>query len=71
MLRLDEVQRLASHEKELAELLAQLQEIDHFYREVVAAMSLPGDKIEPVRSSAEITISFQQGISSNVAANKS
>ena len=70
MLQLEEVQRLASGEKELAELLAEFQEIDRFYREVVAAMRLPGDEIEPVRNSADITVSFQAGPSSNVGAEK-
>ena len=48
MLQLEEVRRLASGEKELAELLAEFQEVDRFYQEVVTAMCLPGDEIEPV-----------------------
>lgn len=70
MLQLEEVRRLASGEKELAELLAEFQEVDRFYREVVAAMCLPGDEIEPVRNSADITVSFQPSLLSNVAAEK-
>jgi len=70
MLQLEEVRRLASGEEELAELLAEFQEVDRFYREVVAAMCLPGDEIEPVRNSADITVSFQPSLSSNVAAEK-
>ena len=66
MLQLEEVRRLVSGEKELADLLAEFEEVDRFYREAVAAMCLPGDEIEPVRSSADITVSFQPSLSSNV-----
>ena len=67
-MQLEEVRQLASGEKELADLLAEFQEVDRFYREVVAAMCLPGDEIEPVRNSADVTVSFQPSLSSNEAA---
>ncbi len=70
MLQLEEFQHLPSAEKELADLLAEFQEVDRFYRAVVAAMCLPGEEFEPVRNSADITVSFHPGPSSNVTAER-
>jgi len=70
MSQLEEIRRLASGEEELAELLAEFQEVDRFFREVVAAMCLPGDEIEPARNSADVTVSFQPSLSSNMTEGK-
>lgn len=64
MFQIEEAQRRLATETDVAELLNEFAAVERFYREAIAAMSVPGHEVPPARSSADVQISFDLSPSS-------
>ena len=60
MLTIDQARLLTDNDPDVAELLREYSEIDAYYRETVAAMSVSSEpENAPVLNSSEVRLSFQ------------
>ena len=59
MLTIEPARRLVESEHDVVELLREYQAVELYYREAVAAMSIPERDVPPVMNSAQVTVSFR------------